>query len=432
MLMTISRRRGFVGLLVLLLLVVSFSSVAADLAVSQEGGDDETVVTKRRTFVREGPGSFHEVLVVVKKDVVLTVRSRKEGWLRVRLPDDRTGWVSASRVQANPEASATTRVGDDWTSTEATRSGVAAAVRGFQMHAEGLDSGSIEALLSYLRAAPVLTEDDIEAFKAPVEAADDPDMDLDAFGEELSAYEPSVQERQVGMTVGARLASKGLVEAPEARRYLMLIAEHLTDDTPYYDHRFEIVIVEGEGPDAFACPGGTIVLTRGLFAHFENEAQLAGLVAHEIAHVVRGHGMTERAERETRRRAESAFAEMERSMEDGADKFEQAEADLSTLARSSYRRVVNERLLRYEKEADRLAAALLGEAGYRPRGIVQAVEHITALRTHEPDLFDEDYLTVQNLEARLQHVSTFVERHGGEEGARLRDRFRRYADPLAR
>jgi predicted Zn-dependent protease len=142
--------------------------------------------------------------------------------------------------------------------------------------------------------------------------------------------------------------------------------------------------------------------------------------------------MTERAERETRRRAESAFAEMERSMEDGADKFEQAEADLSALARSSYRRVVNERLLRYEKEADRLAAALLGEAGYRPRGIVQAVEHITALRTHEPDLFDEDYLTVQNLEARLQHVSTFVDRHGGEEGARLRDRFRRYADPLAR
>ena len=433
MLMSFSRREVFAGPLFLLLLAVSGSSVAAGVVLLQEGGDDDTVITKRRTFVREGPGSFHEVLVVVKKDVPLTVRSRKDGWLRVRLPDDRTGWVAATGVQVNPEASATARVGDDWTSTKATRTGVAAAVRGFQMHADGLDSSSIEALLAYLRAAPVLSEDDIEALKGPVEAADDPDLDLDAFGEDLSTYEPSVQERKVGMTVGARLASKGLVEAPETRRYLMLIAEHLTDDTPYYDHRFEIVIVEGEGPDAFACPGGIIVLTRGLFSYFENEAQLAGLVAHEIAHVVRGHGMTERAERETRRRAASAFAELERSMEDdGADKFEQAEADLAALARSSYRRVVNERLLKYEKEADLLAAALLGAAGYQPRGIVRAVEHITALRTHDPDLFDEDYLTVQNLEARLEHVSTFVEQHGGEDGAQLRDRFRRHAAPLAR
>lgn len=430
--MRVSSRSVVVGVLFLLFLAGGVSSVPAALALQQEGGGDETVVTTRRTVVREGPGSFHQAIVVVKAEVPLVVRTRSDGWLRVRLPDDRTGWVSAARVQTGPAASATTRVGDDWTSAEATRTGVAAAVRGFQMHAEGLDQGSVEAFLSYLRAAPVLTEDDIEAFTAPVEAAEASDMDLDAFDGELSAYQPSVEARQVGMTVGARLASKGLVEAPRARRYLMLMAEHLTDDTPYYDHRFDIVLVEGAGPDAFACPGGTIVLTRGVFAHLETEAQLAGLLAHEIAHVVQGHGMTERAERDTRRRAESAFAEMERSMDDGADKFERAEADLEALARASYRRVVNDRLLRYEKEADRLAAALLGAAGYRPRGIVRAVEHITALRTHEPDLFDADYLTVQNLEARLEHVSAFVERHGGGEGARLRGRYRRHAAPLSR
>ena len=420
------------GAALLLLLSPSALPASATPAPLQVGEGDETVMTTRRTVVREGPGSFHEVVVVVKRGVALSVRTREDGWLRVELPDDRTGWVSAARVERNAEAPATTRVGDDWTTTEVTRTGVAAAVRGFQMHADGLEEGAVEALLSYQRAAPAVTEKDLDAFSAPVEAADDPDLDFDAVDEVPSAYRPSAQERQVGMTVAARLASRGLVRAPRTRTYLMLMAEHLTDETPYHDHRFDIVIVEGAGPDAFACPGGTIVITRGLFAHFESEAQLAGLLAHEIAHVVRGHGMTERAERETRRRAESAFAEMERATDDGPDKFERAEETLAALARTSYRRVVNDRLLRYEVEADRLAAAMLGAAGYRPGGIVRAVEHITALRTHEPDLFDADYLTVQNLEERLRRASTFVERHGADEGARLRGRFRRHAAPLSR
>jgi len=49
------------------------------------------------------------------------------------------------------------------------------------------------------------------------------------------------------------------------------------------------VLIESEDINAFAAPGGYVIITKGLYRKLENEAQLAGVLSHEIAHVVRGH-----------------------------------------------------------------------------------------------------------------------------------------------
>lgn len=400
---------------------------------SQRAQDDVVVTARSSNYVREGPGSFHPVLVAVKKDVPLAVLTRKGGWIRVRLPDDRTGWIAKTSVQAGAttEAVSMSDVAEEWTTTEATESGVAAAVRGFQMRVDDLEEGSTKDLLTYLKTTPSITESDVEHFRRPLEAGDRSDLDLGELGVEFAPFSPSVKERQVGFAVASRLVSKGLIQAPRLQRYLSLMTEQLTDETPYYDVEFDVVLIEGEGPDAFACPGGIIFLTRGVFTHLENEAQLAGLVAHEIAHVVRHHGMAEMDEREVRRKAKDAFAELEEATGEDEKKYEQVEEDLAKMMQKSYERVVNDRLLTYEKEADQIAASLLGEAGYSPMGIVNAVQRITALRANDPSLFDEDYLETQNAQERLRNVKRYVQANGGQEGGRhLRRRFRAYDDEI--
>jgi SH3-like domain-containing protein len=426
----------FISGVALCLAAVTFSQERVRAAGdSAESRDDDVVVTARQSnYVREGPGSYHKVVVVVKKETPLAVLERKGGWIHVRLPDDRKGWISKTSVREGQsrEAVTTEDIAEEWASTEATQTGVAAAVRGFQMHADGLEEGSVEALMAYLRDTPTLTEDDLEHFRRPLRSADRADLDVGDLDLDLEPYDPSVEERQVGMAVATRLVSKGLVRAPRVQRYLMLLTEQLTAETPYYDRNFDVVIIEGAGPDAFACPGGTIFITRGIFTHFGTEAQLAGLLAHEIAHVVRHHGMAERSEREVKRKSQSAFAELEQATGDDSEKYEQVEEDLAAMMRKSYRRVVNDRLLKYEKEADRIAAVFLSEAGYSAMGIVRAVENIATLRTNDPDLFDEDYLSAKNIQERLRRVEQFVEENGGNEGEglRLERRFEAYKNEL--
>jgi len=299
------------------------------------------------------------------------------------------------------------------------------------MRVDDLEEGSTKELLTYLKTTPSITESDIDHFRRPLEAGDRSDLDLGELGVEFAPFSPSVKERQVGFAVASRLVGKGLIRSPRLQRYVTLMTEQLTDETPYYDVEFDIVLIEGEGPDAFACPGGIIFLTRGVFTHLENEAQLAGLVAHEIAHVVRHHGMTEMDEREVRRKAKDAFAELEEATGEDEKKYEQVEEDLAKMMEKSYERVVNDRLLKYEKEADQIAASLLGEAGYSPMGIVNAVQRITALRANDPSLFDEDYLETQNAEERLRNVKRYVRANEGQEGGiRLRRRFRAYDNEI--
>jgi hypothetical protein len=400
-----------------------------------EGHDQEDVVVtaRRSNYVRKGPGSFHQVVAAVKKDIPLEALKRKNGWIRVRLPDDRTGWIAKTSVRSGrpTETVSLEDVADEWTTTEATESGVAAAVRGFQMRVDNLEDGSTEQLLTYLKSTPTITERDVDHFRRPLEAGDRSDLDLGELEVEFEPFDPTVEERQVGFAVASRLVSKGVVRAPRVQRYLTLMTEQLTAETPYYDVEFDVAIIEGEGPDAFACPGGIIFVTRGVFTHFETEAQLAGLVAHEIAHVVRHHGMAEWDEREVKRKADDAFAELERATGEDEEKYQQVEEDLAKMMEKSYERVVNDRLLKYETEADRIAASLLGEAGYSPMGIVNAVQRMTALRANDPGLFEEDYLEAQNAQKRLRAVRQYVEANEGQEGGKvLERRFRAYDNEM--
>ena len=84
-----------------------------------------------------------------------------------------------------------------------------------------------------------------------------------------------------------------LVTDGEANTYLDALGKQLAVYAPGYKYPYEFKIVADDSVNAWALPGGIIYVTSGLIKSAQNEPQLAGILAHEIAHVVLRHGTAE-------------------------------------------------------------------------------------------------------------------------------------------
>jgi hypothetical protein len=99
-------------------------------------------------------------------------------------------------------------------------------------------------------------------------------------------------ERRVGLglaeLVARRMAKPAFGMA--LQRYVNLVGLAVARYAPGPVPPFRVVVLESPAIAAFHLPGGVVMLTTGLMAALENEAQLALVLAHEIAHASLGHG----------------------------------------------------------------------------------------------------------------------------------------------
>lgn len=104
--------------------------------------------------------------------------------------------------------------------------------------------------------------------------------------EEQQRLEDWKAEMEIGRNMAGRLLQYyGAYEDEALVRYLNEIASLLASHSPFSERRFMIEILNYEQPNAFACPGGYILVSLGALRHAENEAELAAVIAHEIAHI---------------------------------------------------------------------------------------------------------------------------------------------------
>ncbi|PSB67020.1 peptidase M48 Ste24p [filamentous cyanobacterium CCP1] len=98
-------------------------------------------------------------------------------------------------------------------------------------------------------------------------------------------------EEQVGESV-ARSAQRQLelVDDPEVVAYVNQIGQQLAEVTGRNEFEYEFFVVRDPGLNAFALPGGKIFINAGAIVQTNSEAELAGLIAHEIAHSALSHG----------------------------------------------------------------------------------------------------------------------------------------------
>ena len=201
--------------------------------------------------------------------------------------------------------------------------------------------------------------------------------------------------------------------APKVDAYLTGLGRKLTAKLPTggVQYPWEFHCVNDKEINAFALPGGYVFVNRGAIEVSDDEAQLAGVMAHELAHVVLRHG-TEEA---TKAQAAQAGVGILGAIFGG----NAGGALLTELGRFSAGGV----LLRYsrsaETQADVLGTQVLYDAGYDPRALAQFFEKIeTESKGKNPPEFFSDH---PSPEYRVQRVQEEIELLGGMPAKMKRD-----------
>jgi predicted Zn-dependent protease len=152
----------------------------------------------------------------------------------------------------------------------------------------------------------------------------------------------------------------GAYHDPALAKYVSSIATYLGLVSTRPDITYRITILNSPVVNAFALPAGYIYVTRGLLALADDEAQLAGVIAHEIGHVTARHT----AQRYSRTILAQGILGLLGAMTEGGmmEGLSDLAEPVALIALQSYSR-------EHENEADRLALRFMANAGYDPRGM---------------------------------------------------------------
>jgi len=102
-------------------------------------------------------------------------------------------------------------------------------------------------------------------------------------------YSPE-EEIRIGRQIsGNLLGAVPLVRDDKLQRYVNLVGNWVALQSGRKDITWHFGVLDTEDINAFAAPGGYIFVTKGLYRRLNNEAELAGVLAHEVAHVTKKH-----------------------------------------------------------------------------------------------------------------------------------------------
>lgn len=106
----------------------------------------------------------------------------------------------------------------------------------------------------------------------------------------LSGNTTQEEELRIGQQIaGNLLGAAPLVRDEALQRYVNRVGRWVALQSERPDLPWRFGVIESDDLNAFAAPGGYIFLTKGLYKQLANEAELAGVLGHEIGHVIRKH-----------------------------------------------------------------------------------------------------------------------------------------------
>lgn len=98
------------------------------------------------------------------------------------------------------------------------------------------------------------------------------------------------EEIQLGAAVSEKVRNRyGVAQDKAVHRYVSLVGQILVQKSSRPNLRFTFIVLDTDGVNAFAAPGGFVHITRGALGLMQNEAELAGVLGHEIEHVTQKH-----------------------------------------------------------------------------------------------------------------------------------------------
>ena len=205
------------------------------------------------------------------------------------------------------------------------------------------------------------------------------------------------REIEIGRQLAAvLLGSKPLHPDMALQRYVNQLGRWISLQSERPNLPWTFVVLDDAGYNAFAAPGGYVFVTKGLIDRCADEAELAGILAHEITHVTAKHHL-----HAMRKTAQSGmFTQLVASQIKTNAVGNMVASQFLALGRNLYARGLDQA---DEYDADRTGVALATRAGFDPYGLVAVLQQ---LRTAAPDnpMFTLALATHPPAQARLEQL----------------------------
>lgn len=235
---------------------------------------------------------------------------------------------------------------------------------------------------------------------------------------------PPDEEKRLGDRLAAQIAAETrALQVPEVVRYVEAVGMRLAPraQTDYPEMTFQFHSLDDkETVNAFAIPGGHTYILSGLLLEVEDEAELAGVLGHELGHVVARHG-PEQLARALGLNLVAALA------------LGQAPNQLAQLAAAiAAQGYMMKHSRDAEREADRLGLDYLEAAGYDPRGLPRFFRKLQELEGREPSAVESFFASHPAPGERAADLEAIIAARGLATGARNTEHLRAAQEALRR
>ena len=206
----------------------------------------------------------------------------------------------------------------------------------------------------------------------------------------------------------------GVYPDPKLERTVARIVGRLTAATPDQAETYRVTLLDSPSVNAFALPGGYLYVTRGLLALADDSAELAAVLAHEMAHVIADHGLA-RARREEATGIATRVASRVMSDAEARVALARDKVDAASFSRQQ------------ELEADQIGTVMMARAGFDPAAAVSFLDSMggyTRYRAGGEAADRMDFLASHPAAPqRLSKLRSLAASLSGQATARERERY---------
>jgi Zn-dependent protease with chaperone function len=209
----------------------------------------------------------------------------------------------------------------------------------------------------------------------------------------FSAERDLNKEQKLGKKLSKDIEKKyEVIEDLNQNSLITEIGNKLAKASKLRGMNYHFKILNMEGPNAFSIPGGYIYVTYDLFDYIQSDYELAGILAHEIAHVIHNHAL-----KQTRDNTKFTLLTILAVLLTG-------EPDVGVLGKLTTITLLNQYSREYEEEADLTAIDLLIKTGYNPVGFLTFLERLYTREMFKPEVNLGIFQTHPETENRINYV----------------------------
>jgi len=185
--------------------------------------------------------------------------------------------------------------------------------------------------------------------------------------------ESAKEENAMGRLVAGQLMGAArLIPNAALQRYVNLVGRRIADQSERRDLQWSFGVIDSTAVNAFAAPGGKILVTSALLSVLESEDELAAVLAHEVSHVVRKHHY-----RVLRKQRMLEFGSQAVAIQDDASGMSEK---LSGMVAQVLARGLDQSA---EYEADRDGMVYAARAGYDASALIRVMEKLSSLSKND-------------------------------------------------